>query len=196
MPYKFVLGRECKDPGPDEIVVDAPDGIEGFPLKTRAARAWATKSGFGYTFHCTTDTYVIAERILGINYEQFDCLAYYMYDMHRLCKTENVQFPQGGAGYWLSPKAAAVVENSTPPDWVGVAEDVFVGNAILHTPGMVCAHDEGYWPRRNLELEIPKTDTATIVYKTFHLSFWDGREPKYDVQWMRDAHRIWGNRAP
>ena len=192
MPYKFVLGRECENPGPDEIVVDAGDKIEGFPLKTKAARAWATKNGFGYTFHCTTDTYVIAERILGINYEQFDCLGYFMHDMHRLCKTENIQFPQGGAGYWLSPKAAEIIEKSTPPEWIGVAEDVFVGNAILHTPGMVCGHDEGYWPRRNLEETVPVGDNDKAVYKTLHLSFWDDRTPKYLPKWMYAAHNLWG----
>ena len=189
MPYKFVLGRECKDPGPDEIVVDAPDGIEGFPLKTRAARAWATKSGFGYTFHCTTDTYIIVERFLLILYERFDCLGYFMYDMNRLCKTENVQFPQGGAGYWLSPKAAEAIEKATPKDWVGIAEDVFVGDVILHTPGLICGHSEGFWPRRNLEKDIPTTGE----YMTLHLSFWDDREPKYLAAWMNEAHAVWGN---
>jgi hypothetical protein len=194
MPYKFVLGRECQNPGPDEIVVDAGDGREDFPNKTRAARAWATKNGFGYTFHCCHDTYVIAERLLVVNYEQFDCLGYFMFDMHRLCKTENIQFPQGGAGYWLSPKAATVVENSTPPDWVGVAEDVFVGNALLHTPGVVCAHDEGYFPRRNLEETIPTQDVGPSAYKTFHLSFWDDRKPKYMTDWMHQAHAVWGKK--
>ena len=49
MPYKFVLGRECAGTPlqDDEIVVDAGDGREDFPNKTKAARAWATKISRG-----------------------------------------------------------------------------------------------------------------------------------------------------
>ena len=196
MPYKFVLGRECAGTPlqDDEIVVDAGDGREDFPNKTKAARAWATKNGFGYTFHCCTDTYIIVDRFLQVNIEQFDCLGYFMYDMTRLCKIENLMFPQGGAGYWLSPKAAESVEKAIPPDWVGVAEDVFIGNVLRHTPGLVCAHDEGFWPRAMLEEEIPKNDAGTTTYKALHLSFWDEREPRYLTEWMRDAHAVWGKK--
>jgi len=192
MAYKFVLGRECQNPGPDEIIVDAGDSYRDLPFKTKVARAWATANGFGYTFHCGADTYIVVSRFLQVNYENFDYLGYLMHDMHRLCKTENVLFSQGGAGYWMSPKAAEVVEKATPPDWVKFADDVFVGHTLLHTPGIVAAHDEGYWPRRNLEKEIPKHDFGTTTWKTFHLSLWEG-EPKYLPEWMYAAHKLWGN---
>jgi hypothetical protein len=103
-----------------------------------------------------------------------------------------VQFAQGGAGWWMSPRAAAIVEKAEIPAWVRFADDVFVGDA-LHTAGIPFSHDEGYFPRRDPEQEIPKHDYGNITWRTFHLSKWVG-VPKYDPQWMRTTHVVWGGK--
>ena len=116
-----------------------------------------------------------------------------MHDMHRLYVGRNIQFAQGGGGYWLSPRAAAVVESATIPDFVKSAEDVFIGNALFEAQ-IPFEHDNGYWGRLNPEEPVPTTDVENHAhFKSFHLSKWRG-EPKYDPQWMRDAHAVWGNR--
>ena len=193
--YRFVLGKECQNPGPDELIVDAPDGYATLPYKTKAARKWATDNGYGYTFHCGADTYVIASRFKMINYEAYDYLGYCMDDGYRLNSSRLVKFMQGGAGFWLSPKAASFIEKAEIPAWVKFGDDVWIGDVLLggESPGLKCAHDSGYWPRRALEKQIPAHDYGDVTWKALHLSLWEG-EPKYEKQWMYDAHALWGDR--
>jgi hypothetical protein len=190
--HRFVLGRDCKDPLPDELVLDVDDGYRALPHKTQAARRWATANGYGYSFHCGSDTYVIASRFPAENYEAHDYLGYVMDDGHRLCKDRLVDFAQGGGGWWMSPRAAEIVENAPIPEWVKFADDVFIGDA-LYKAGVQFSHDEGYFPRRDPEQEIPKHDYGDVVWKTFHLSKWRGT-PKYLPEWMYEAHKIWGGK--
>jgi hypothetical protein len=190
--HRFVLGQECKNPGPDELVVDSDDDYRSLPYKMRAARRWATANGYGYSFHCGSDTYIIASRFPAEDYEAHDYLGYIMDDGHRLCKDRLVDFAQGGAGYWLSPRAAAFVEKAEIPEWVKFADDVLVGD-VLFKNGVQFSHDEGYWPRRGLETEVPKHDYGDIAWKTFHLSLWQG-EPKYRPEWMHEVHKLWGGK--
>lgn len=191
--YRFVFGRECKDPLPDEIVVDAPDAYGALPYKIQDARRWATRNGYGHSFHCGTDTYIHVPRLLASGFEKFDYVGFMMHDMHRLYCGRNIEFAQGGGGYWLSPRAAAVVEKATIPDFVKAAEDVFVGNALFEAQ-IPFTHDNGYWGRLNPEEPVPTEDVENhAFFKSFHLSKWRGA-PKYDPQWMRDAHEAWANR--
>lgn len=190
--HRFVLGHECKNSGPDELVVDAGDDYRSLPYKMRAARCWATANGYGYSFQCGSDTYVIASRFPAEDYEAYDYLGYIMDDGHRLNKERLVYFAQGGAGYWLSPKAAALVEKAEIPEWVKFADDVFVGD-VLFKAGIQFAHDEGYWPRLNTDHEVPKHDYGHIFWKAFHHSKWMGT-PKYLPEWMYETHKVWGGK--
>jgi hypothetical protein len=135
---------------------------------------------------------VIASRFPAENYEAYDYLGYIMDDGHRLNKDRLVHFAQGGAGYWLSPSAAAFVEKAEIPEWIKFADDVLVGD-VLAQNGVPFTHDEGYFPRRDPEQEIPKHDYGNIMWKTFHLSKWLGT-PKYSVEWMYETHKIWGGK--
>jgi len=191
--HRFVLGEECKNPATDELIVAAGDDYRSLPYKMQAARRWATANGYGYSFHAGADTYVIASRFPAADYEAHDCVGYVMDDGYRLCKDRLVHFPQGGAGFWLSPKAAAFVEKAEIPEWIKFADDVLVGD-VLFKAGVQLSHDEGHWPRRALEKEVPKHDYGNISWKTFHLSLWQG-EPKYRPEWMYETHKLWGGRG-
>ena len=118
-----------------------------------------------------------------------------MDDGYRLNSSRLVKFMQGGAGFWLSPKAASFIEKAEIPAWVKFGDDVWIGDVLLggESPGLKCAHDSGYWPRRALEKQIPAHDYGDVTWKALHLSLWEG-EPKYEKQWMYDAHALWGDR--
>jgi hypothetical protein len=191
--YRFVLGRECKAPFDfDEIVLDVADGYEGLTAKVQAARRWATEVGFDYTFHCGADTYVVVPRLLASGYEQSDYSGFLIHDEHRLYAPRNIQFAQGGGGYWLSAKAGAAVESAEIPSWIGKAEDVFVADALFNA-GIKPAHDVGYWSWGYRAASDPDTleggpfiGTASAI--TVHLSaYW--RKPTYRTEWMYDTHQ-------
>lgn len=193
--HRFVIGRQgelFRSARPDELIVDADDDYRSLPHKMQAARRWATANGYGYSFHCGSDTYVIASRFPAEDYEAHDYLGYMMDDGHRLNKERLVEFAQGGAGYWMSPRLAAFVETAEIPEWVKFADDVLVGDVAFKN-GVQFSHDEGYWPRRGLETEVPKHDYGDIAWKTFHLSLWQG-EPKYRPEWMHEVHKLWGGK--
>ena len=187
--YRFVLGRGCENPRSDELILDVDDSYEAYPAKVQAACRWATANGYAHRFICGADTYVIVPRLLGSGFREHDYVGCFIQDDHRLCNTRNILFAQGGAGYWLSPRASAVVETATIPDWVKFADDVFVGNA-LYEAGVPFQHDPGYFPRCLPESAIPLMDWSGFQWKTFHLSKWRG-EPKYSTEWMHETHRQW-----
>ena len=187
--YRFLLGRDCAGPFlEDELVLDTEDTYRHLPAKTQAALRWATYRGYGQRFLCGADTYVVASRFPAEDFES-DYLGYMMYDSHRLCKDRNVQFAQGGSGYWISARASAIVERAAIPEWVKFADDVFVGDALFNA-GIPFSHDEGYWPRAVPEENVPKHDYGAVSWKTFHLSKWRG-EPKYETSWMYETHELW-----
>ena len=191
--YRFVYGVGVDNLLPDEISVEAADVYCSLPYKVRAARRWATKNGYGHSFMCGSDTYVHVPRLLDSGFEAFDYLGFLMHDMHRLFVGRNIQFAQGGGGYWLGPRAAAAVEVAEIPIWVKSAEDVFVGNALFEA-GIEFTNDNGYWGRCNPEEPVPTEDVENHAYwKSLHLSKWRGT-PKYDPQWMREAHEVWKDR--
>src|SRR5580693_6466243 len=128
--YRFVLGRGCTNLTDDEIAVDVDDGYTGLVAKVQASRRWASENGYDFTFHCGADTYIVVPRLLASGYEQHDFSGFLIHDEHRLYKPRNIQFAQGGAGYWLSARAGAVVEKAEIPAWIDKAEDVFVANAL------------------------------------------------------------------
>jgi hypothetical protein len=187
--YRFLLGRECENPGPDELILDAPDDYRALPYKTQMALRWATANGYGRRFLCGADTFVIASRFPAEDYESHHYLGYMMHDHHRLCKDRDVIFAQGGAGYWISAPASQLVEKAEIPAWVKFADDVFVGDT-LSKAGVPFSHDEGYWPRAVPEENVPKHDYGSVEWKTFHLSKWRG-EPKYESTWMYETHELW-----
>lgn len=189
--YKFVLGRGCENPLEDELVLDVDDGYEGLTQKVQASRKWANENGFEYTFHCGADTYVIVPRLLSCEYEQHDYSGFLIHDEHRLYAPRNIQFAQGGGGYFLSAVAGAAVEAMSIPAWIGKAEDVFVAFA-LQAAGIKAAHECCYWPWGFRAENDPATLEGGLFIGlesaiTVHLSRWWSK-PNYDLSWMLDIH--------
>ncbi len=190
--YRFLLGRGCQQPADDELVLDVDDSYAGLTNKVQAARRWASESGFEYSFHCGADTYVVVPRLLASGYEQSDYSGFLIHDEHRIYAPRNIQFAQGGGGYFLSLRAASVVENAPIPNWVGKAEDVFVADALFNA-GIKPTHDVGYWTwGYRSETDPPTLEGGPFIgcasAITVHLSaYW--RRPTYDTAWMYDMHR-------
>lgn len=189
--YKFVLGRECNNPAEDELIVDASDAYEGLSYKVRAARAWASANGFDYTFHCGTDTYVVVPRLLESGFEHSDYSGYLIHDEHRLYAPRNIQFAQGGGGYWLSAFAGGFVEKAALPEWnSGKAEDVFVANALFDA-AILPRHDVGYWCWGYRAIGEPLSNGGAYIGDdaviTVHLSDWQ-KTPSFRKEWLQDIH--------
>jgi hypothetical protein len=189
--YRFTLGRGCQNPAPDELILDAPDDYLGLSYKVRESRRWATANGYGYTFHCGSDTYVIPPRLLASGYEKHDYSGYLIHDEHRLYAPRNIQMAQGGGGYWLSPRAGNVVAVAPIYDWMLKAEDVFVADGLFNA-GIAFGHDAGYWSwGYRSESDPPTLEGGEFIGMdaaiTVHLSRWWG-EPKYSMAWMADTH--------
>jgi glycosyltransferase involved in cell wall biosynthesis len=183
IPYKFILGHGCENPVKDEIILDVDDSYDGLPYKTRAARRWASESGYSHTFHCCTDTYVVVPRLLSSGFEKHAYFGAIMRDDHRLCTDRNVEFAQGGGGYWLNREAGSVVASSEIPSWVKFADDVFVGDSLFKA-NIPFTHDSRYWGWGHLN---GAWDARSVL--SVHLSDWRAT-PKYKIEWMHEAHSL------
>jgi hypothetical protein len=188
LPYKFLLGRGNTDPKDDELIFDVPDDYDGVPYKINAARRWATEQGFDFSFMCDLDTYIIVPRLLESDFETHDYVGSMMHDDFRQCKTRNIGFAQGGAGYWLSPKSAAVIERSEVQFPGG---DVHVGDNLCKA-GIEFTHDQryftgGYRPVQSQDMRSHPYPPNVI---TIHLSIWYAK-PKYKPEWMLDVHKLY-----
>jgi len=108
MDVRVMLGQGNADPGPDEIILDAPDGYAELPFKTAKGCQWALDHGYSHLFKCDTDTYVILPRLLNVvPPPEVHCAS---------CRHNNL-FPyghMGGGGYWLDRAAFEIIAN-TPP---------------------------------------------------------------------------------
>ena len=110
----------------DTIVLpNCPDDYAGLPQKTRAILAWSINHGYDFTFLCDTDTFLIPPRLLACGFENYDLTG---------CIGGNLEggkyfpWPSGGAGYFLSQKAAWIVALSKTID---TAEDRMIGQILL-----------------------------------------------------------------
>lgn len=120
---KFFYGKPAegypRQPLPDEVFLDVPDGYGSLPQKTAAVMQWATKHDFEFIYKCDTDTAVYAERLLiEIMENAFDYAGY-----------RHANVCSGGPGYLLSRKAAEIVASESLPEGVW-AEDVSVARML------------------------------------------------------------------
>jgi hypothetical protein len=132
----------------DEVWLPCPDGYAELPQKTRGMCNWFLKhSDFEFLFKCDDDTYVCVDRLLA-HPKQHDYIG------HNLR-----EYASGGAGYFLSRKAAAIVardlENTTGP------EDLLVGR-LLKENGIDIQHDRGFGYWANWD-EIPRQENDRIT---------------------------------
>lgn len=123
-----------------------PDDYPSLPQKTRALCDWALEhTGWDFLFKCDDDTYVHLPRLLAA-IPQGD------YVGHGLGG-----YASGGAGYWLSRRAAAIV--AARLDALTGHEDQLVG-AVLAATGIPLAHDPRLHPW-NSHRPSPENDLIT-----------------------------------
>ncbi len=107
---KFVVGGPGTTRTSDEInFADCPDEYLDLPQKTHRVCNWAYLKRWGHIFLCDNDTLVNPVKLLS------------------LPQTLVYSWASGGYGYFLSPKAQAVVGTTPPMIW---AEDMYVGQVM------------------------------------------------------------------
>jgi hypothetical protein len=175
--YKYFVGH----PGAkaeDELAVDCADGPlwEGHQRtwilnrKTEAIAQYALQGGYDYVFKCDDDTYAFVDRLLSSGFEAHDYAGFM--GVHHATEVGDYYWAQGGAGYWLSRRAMAVIV------WQGLyrarAEDFAVGQTLA-ADGIKAHHDARYVPAATVDqLEHPSPDLITLH--------------KVSAVWMRRIH--------
>ena len=150
--YRFFLGNPAAaDAKDDEVFLDVPDTYVGLTHKTKGLLEWALALGYDYIYKTDVDTLVHVKNLLSSGYEGYD----YMGGLNGI---DGVVFASGGAGYWLSAKAAAWVTALQVQDG---CEDVLV--AQIMTANGVKLHDD---PRYEWLPGAPLTSNTV----SFHLS--------------------------
>ena len=138
---RFFFGKPAegypRQPLPDEVFVDVPDGYGALPQKTVAACRWMVEQGYEFMYKCDTDTWVFAERLLIEMMENaFDYAGY----LHaNVCS--------GGPGYFLSRRAADIVAHQGGSNGEVWAEDVWVSRVLARngiSPIMLPNHRPGF----------------------------------------------------
>jgi hypothetical protein len=108
-----------RQPLPDEVFLDCADDYAHLPEKVQGICCHVVKGGYEYAFKCDTDTAVnvglLAEELLSLPKGT---------DYAGRCHGAGCS---GGAGYWLSRTAAALVAEAPVGHW---AEDVGVGKVM------------------------------------------------------------------
>ncbi len=137
---KFVVGGPGTTRTSDEInFADCPDEYLDLPQKTHRVCNWAYLKRWGHIFLCDNDTLVNPVKLLSLPYRDFDYAGgfkggeleirkqFYYCDVHLGQQTLVYSWASGGYGYFLSPKAQAVVGTTPPMIW---AEDMYVGQVM------------------------------------------------------------------
>lgn len=138
---RFFYGKPAegfpRQPLPDEVFLDVPDGYGGLPQKTVGLCKWATERDYEFIYKCDDDTAVYAERLLVEMMENaFDYAGY----LHaNVCS--------GGPGYFLSRRAAEIVATYGKNNGDVWAEDVWVSRVLARhgiSPIMLPNHRPGF----------------------------------------------------
>jgi hypothetical protein len=161
--YKYFLGQPCGD-DPDAIYLPMADG----PIferkfqrtwilnrKTEALVRYAFERDYDFVFKCDDDTYVHIERLLASGFEAHDYSG--CTDLHHAKNVGNYHWAQGGAGYWLSRRAMAVVSQH---GLHRMREEDFAVGQLLAANGIAPHHDARYVPKLTpADIKNPETVT-------------------------------------
>lgn len=126
----FFLGRRDKNykPKSDEIPVPwqedgtrtcvhpywtAAEGccVEYWQVLYREMLKWSLDNGYDYIFLAENDTFLIPRKLMKTGFENYDFSGWLMYTH---ANKPNQYYPEPGAGYFLSRRAAKAVVNTTP----------------------------------------------------------------------------------
>ena len=118
--YRFFLGQGNADAKDDEVFLDVPDTYVGLTHKTKGLLEWALAQGYDYIYKTDVDTLVHVKNLLDSGFSAHD----YMGGLNGI---DGVIFASGGAGYWLSAKAARFIVARKVQDG---CEDVLVAQIM------------------------------------------------------------------
>jgi len=162
--------------GPHALALPCPDDYASLPQRTLwfcrwALGAWSTEQGAGsnadtlcsvlpapcpppwdYLFKCDDDTYISMPRLLAFDPAGRDYIGAEW--------RPGVGYASGGAGYFLSRKAAVIVAERLEPYPTG-AEDLLVGQ-VLRAAGIELSIDSRFVPFGSLE-RCPRADNDLIT---------------------------------
>jgi hypothetical protein len=173
--YKFFIGGSTVVDA-DEVSLDVPDDYLSLTYKTQAAHQWAIVHGYSHIFQTFTDVYVRPERLLAAAVEytpEKEYVGFVLVD-----PTTNQPYASGGAGYMLTARASAFMQDADPlEDW---AEDRWTG-IVMRRNGVGLFNDHRYGPKVRPIL-------ARNTQITSHLSRATG---KYEPQWMKNTHKMY-----
>jgi hypothetical protein len=163
----------------DEFAVNCSDDYEHLPHKTKRIlhRLLAdARHRFDYIFLCDTDTYVNVPALLASGFDKVDLMG-----LLGEPRDGFYAWPSGGAGYWLSRRAAEVVANAQmDAEW---AEDRMVGQILgpLIKSGDLTAADNQEYSGTRIGNEWHGRVTSHFCARGMHR--------QYDPEWMRRMHR-------
>jgi hypothetical protein len=143
--------------GPHALVLPCPDDYPGLPQRTMWFCRWATQysvlsTQWDYLFKCDDDTYISLPRLLAFDPAGRD----YIGAEWRI----GVGYASGGAGYFLSRRAAAIVAERLAAYPTG-AEDLLVGR-VLAAAGIELSIDPRFVPFGSAERR-PRADNDLIT---------------------------------
>ena len=115
----FFIGGECPTAlAGDEFWLDVPDGYYDLPHKTKAVAAWLLSDTlYTYMLKCDNDTFLVPELLFNTGFWKTDYSG----------TPINEVYMHGGAGYFLSKRAAQIVAHSEVDE---EAEDRWVGRML------------------------------------------------------------------
>ncbi len=145
VPSVFLLGCPTaaapEQIGPHALALPCPDDYASLPLRTMWFCRWATQysvlsTQYDYLFKCDDDTYISLPRLLAFDPTGRDYIGAEW--------RPGVGYASGGAGYFLSRKAAAIVAERLESYPTG-AEDLLVGQ-VLRAAGIELSIDPRFVP--------------------------------------------------
>ena len=125
------------NPGPEEVFLQVSDDYMSLPLKTKGIIEWSLQNGYGYTFLCDTDTFLIPDKLMRTSFPKYDYAGrfgampaigttFHYRDAHGDYPNCH-PWASGGVGYFVSRKAGELVARSQPEVW---AEDLWIGQVL------------------------------------------------------------------
>ena len=135
---RFFIGNGDAPLKDDEIRLAVEDTLVALPLKVRGIAGWSAAKEYDFTFCCDVDTFVRPDRLIACEFEKYDYFGYFgnarppgaqiaNFDDCRLGKITVWAYASGGAGYFVSRRAAEHLSKMVPSHY---AEDVSVGQVL------------------------------------------------------------------
>lgn len=174
--YKFFLGiPKTKVQCMDEVFLDVDDSYEMLSVKTQAICEWAYQHDYDFIFKCDIDTVLNGKKATISGVQDYVGGENADVDIPGF-PPGRIEFCSGGAGFWLSRKALAIVANAAIIPTC--AEDVFVAYA-LKKHGILPVFQPGYKWRPGSMID---SDTISL-----HLS--SATQTKYRPEQMYEAYQ-------